>query len=76
MERVIAQNLDLDARVAQWRADHPSGTLQEAVGDLKLWPRTGDPDAQRLVWYALRRIDDPAALEGFPAMRTTARAAR
>jgi hypothetical protein len=71
MEHLVAANLDLDGRVAAWRRDHPDGTLRDAVDDLGLWPKNpADPDAQRMIWLALRRLGDPAARrQGFPAMR-------
>jgi len=71
LEHVAEQNPDLDERVARWRAGHPSATLVQAVRDLELWPKNPrDADAQRLVWKALRRLGDPAAVRlGFPAMR-------
>jgi hypothetical protein len=72
IERVKARNPDLGKRVTAWREQHPDGTLEQAVRDLDLWPVPQDPDAQRLVWKVLRDIVDPAALEGFPAMRATA----
>jgi hypothetical protein len=70
MERITRQNPDLDERVAQWRASHPSGTLRDAVTDLELWHNPGDADAQRMIWLVLRRLGDAAAVrQGFPAMR-------
>jgi hypothetical protein len=71
MEHVVAANLDLDERVATWRRQHADGTLRDAVADLELWPTNpDDPDAQRMIWLALRRIGDPVATRlGFPAMR-------
>jgi hypothetical protein len=71
IERLAAANPDLDDRVAAWRGKHPDGTLRDAVADLELWPKNpGDPDAQRMIWLALRHIGDPAAeRQGFPAMR-------
>jgi hypothetical protein len=70
MERLIRQHPDLDGEVGRWRAQHPDGTLQDAVADLGLWPNPGDADAQRMIWLALRRLGDPAAeRQGFPAMR-------
>jgi hypothetical protein len=62
----------LNPRIARWRAAHPDGTLEDAVRDLELWHIPQDPDAQRLVWYRLRDLGDPAALEGFQAMRAGA----
>jgi hypothetical protein len=72
MERVRKQNPDLGERVAGWRSTHPSGTLEEAVRDLKLWERPGDKDAQWLVWCELRALKDPAAMQGIQAMRRAA----
>jgi len=71
MERVTQQNPDLDEQVAGWRAANPDGTLKEAVRDLGLWPRNpSDADAQRIIWLALRRMGDSAAIRlGFHAMR-------
>jgi hypothetical protein len=71
LEHVVAANLDLERRVAVWREQHPDGTLRDAVADLELWPKNpADPDAQRLVWIALRRVGDPLAERlGFTAMR-------
>jgi hypothetical protein len=66
---------ELDPAVAAWRREHPDGTLEDLVGDLGLWDKPGDEDAQRLAWYSLRRLRDPVALEGFPAMRATTQAA-
>jgi hypothetical protein len=62
----------LNPRIAGWREAHPDGTLEDAVRDLGLWHIPQDPDAQRLVWYRLRDLGDPAALEGFQAMRADA----
>jgi hypothetical protein len=59
----------VDPRVAEWRETHPAGTLEDLVRDLGLWNKPGDEDAQRLAWYSLRRLKDPAAMEGFHAMR-------
>jgi hypothetical protein len=58
----------LDPLVAAWRLEHPDGTLEDLVRDLDLWVRPGDTDAQRLAWYSLKRLEDPAAMQGFPAM--------
>ncbi|HXL93800.1 MAG TPA: hypothetical protein VN969_33120 [Streptosporangiaceae bacterium] len=71
MERVAQQNPDLDEQVAGWRAANPDGTLEQAVRDLGLWPRNPrDADAQRIIWLALRRLSDSAAIRlGFHAMR-------
>jgi len=73
IERVTQQNLDLDEQVAGWRAANPEGTLEQAVRDLGLWPRNPrDADAQRIIWLALRRLSDPAAIRlGFHAMRNS-----
>jgi hypothetical protein len=60
---------ELDPRVAAWREEHPDGTLEDLVRDLGLWVRPADEDAQRLAWYSLKRLHDPAAIEGFHAMR-------
>jgi hypothetical protein len=65
----------LDPAVAEWRRENPDGTLEDLVRDLGLWERPHDEDAQRLAWYALKRLRDPAALRGFPAMRAMAKAA-
>jgi hypothetical protein len=72
IEHVKRRYPDLGEQVAGWRVQHPDGTLEDAVRDLKLWSVPQDPDAQRLVWKALRDIADPAALDGFPAMRAAA----
>ena len=72
IDAVEKQHPDLDEQVTGWRTQHPDGTLEDAVRDLKLWSVPQDPDAQRLVWKVLRDIADPAALEGFPAMRAAA----
>jgi hypothetical protein len=70
MESVIRQHPDLDGEVGRWRAQHPDGTLQDAVADLELWHNPGDADAQRMIWIALRHLGDAAAKRlGFPAMR-------
>lgn len=66
----------LDPRVAAWRAGNPDGTLEDLVRDLDLWPNPADEDAQRLAWYALKRLGDAAALQGFPVMRRAAATAR
>jgi hypothetical protein len=55
MERVLAQNPDLDERLTKWRSEHRDGTLEDAVRDLEIWPKNpGDKDAQAIVWIALR----------------------
>jgi anti-sigma factor RsiW len=69
MDRVLAQNPDLDERVAHWRAGHPSGTLEQAVRDLNLWHKPADKDAQAIIWTMLRQRKDPAAMQGFHVMR-------
>jgi len=71
IEQVIAQHPDLDRQVTRWRAANPDATLEQAVRDLGLWPKNPrDADAQRIVWLALRRLGDPAAVRlGFHAMR-------
>ena len=75
-QRVVAANMDLDERVAEWRTRHLDGTLEDAVRDLELWPRNpGDSDAQRMIWLALTRLGDPVAAGlGFPGMRAAAKA--
>jgi len=72
IEAVEKRHPDLDEQVTAWRAQHPAGTLEDAVRDLKLWSVPQDPDAQRLVWKVLWNAADPAARAGFPAMRATA----
>jgi hypothetical protein len=59
----------IDPLVAGWRGQHPDGSLEDLIRDLGLWDKPGDEDAQRLAWYSLRRLKDPAAMEGFHAMR-------
>jgi len=72
IEHIIAKYPDLDEKVTRWRAEHPAGTLQQAVRELELWHNPHDQDAQRLVWYALRHTGDPVAARlGFQAMRRT-----
>ena len=66
---------ELDPAVAAWHREHPDGTLEDLVRDLDLWDKPGDEDAQRLAWYGLKRLRDPAALGGFPAMRGKTKAA-
>jgi hypothetical protein len=63
---------EVDPLVAQWRETYPDGTLEDLVRDLDLWDKPGDEDAQRLAWYSLRRLKDPAVMEGFHAMRVAA----
>jgi hypothetical protein len=72
MQRVVAQNPDLDEKVARWRTGHPAGTLEQAVRDLGISRRNpADKDAQRMIWIILRNAGDPAAVRlGFQAMRT------
>jgi len=67
---------DLPERVAKWRAGHPAGTLREAAADLKLWRTPDDRDVHWHLWNTLKTLDDPAAAEGFPAMRAAAKAAK
>src|SRR5580698_1312459 len=71
LDSVLRANPDLDERVAEWRQQHPSGTLEQAVSDLELWPKNPrDKDAHRIVWVTLRHLGDPVAVRlGFPAMR-------
>jgi hypothetical protein len=72
-----AANTNLADRVRAWRAEHPAGTLRDAVVDLELWPRNpDDQDVHWQVWRALRDQADLAALEGFPEMRAAARVSR
>jgi hypothetical protein len=75
LDRLRRSNPDLAGRVAKWRAEHPAGTLRDAVTDLNLWPRPADEDAQWLIWTVLRDAGDPVAARGFPAMRAAAKAA-
>jgi hypothetical protein len=35
----------LNPRIAEWRAAHPDGTLEDLVRDLELWYRPRDEDA-------------------------------
>jgi hypothetical protein len=63
---------DLDVLLARWRHDHGDGCLEDAVRDLELWPRPHDRDVQWLIWQGLRRLGDPAALQGFHEMRAAA----
>ena len=71
--RFTRANPDLAGRVGAWRAEHPAGTLRDAVVDLQLWPKNPDEkDVQWFVWCKLRDQDDPVAAEGFPAMRAAA----
>jgi hypothetical protein len=62
----------LNPRIAAWREVHPDGTLEDLLRDLELWSNPEDLHAQQLAWYRLRDLGDPAALEGFPAMRAAA----
>jgi hypothetical protein len=63
---------EIDPLVAGWREEHPDGTLEDLVRDLELWIKPADEDAQRLAWYSLKRLKDPAAMEGFHIMRAAA----
>ena len=67
---------DLPDRVAKWRVGHPAGTLRQAAVDLELWRNPDDRDIQWHLWDTLKALQDPAAAEGFPAMRAAALAAR
>jgi hypothetical protein len=76
LEALQRKTPDLADRVAKWRAEHLTATLWDAVGDLDLWPRPDDQDAQWLIWTVLKDTGDPeAARAGFPAMRAAAKAA-
>lgn len=63
---------ELNPRIAAWREAHPDGTLADVIRDLELWGQPDDEDVQRLAWYRLRALGDPAALDGFEAMRAAA----
>ena len=76
VDRFTRANPDVADLVATWRAEHPVGTLRDAVVDLELWPRKpDDKDVQWFVWCKLRDQGDPVAAEGFPVMRAEARPA-
>lgn len=70
-ESFEAAHPDLKEKVAKWRAEHPHGTLVEAVTGLELWPRNPrDRDAQWYVWRCLHDLGDPVAVrDGFAGMR-------
>jgi hypothetical protein len=72
-EKFETAHPDLTDDVAKWRAEHPHGSLVDAVTDLELWPRNPrDRDAQWYVWRRLYDQGDPVALQGFAAMRVPA----
>jgi hypothetical protein len=73
MERFAQANRDLDACIGAWRAEHPAGTLEACVRDPDLWRNPEDHNAQRLAWYSLKHLRDPAAVERYPKMRAAAR---
>lgn len=53
MTRIEREHPHLRQQVRNWAADHPDGTLEQAVKDLDLWPDPGDKDARYLVWQHL-----------------------
>src|SRR5262249_50398118 len=53
MDRFEARHPDLDQVVAAWCAEHPDGSLEDALRDLELWHSPKDKDAQWLVWRHL-----------------------
>lgn len=72
LERFPEDHPDLAAQVAEWRQDHPAGSLADAVTDLELWSKNPlDRDAQWFVWRCLYDMGDPVAKDaGFAAMRS------
>jgi hypothetical protein len=53
MNRFERRHPDLADLVAEWAEDHPDGTLEDGVRDLKLWHNPKDRDAQWFVWRYL-----------------------
>ena len=63
MERVEALRPELRSEVEGWAAEHPDGTLADAVDDLEILKpgQRQDFDSRYLVWQHLPR-DHPARL--------------
>jgi hypothetical protein len=69
MDRFLLQHPDLEQVIAAWVKTHPDGIEADAITELGLWPRSGDKDAQWLVWRELRKVKPIAA----PAIRARSR---